>query len=241
MQRWMSGVWVEEDVGLGRGGKAVLKQPVLHKLEVWDQEMNNWEWALLGTEVLQPRQSRRGAGPTQECPANPLDIAFVNHPFAVSNVSGYLCLQVRGTPAGWRPCCFTEFWDNFLTSGFQSLIGFCSADGKLIHSEFKPTKLFFSLRKKLFKVSLETAWGTADHRVKNHKICSGRGFSSVKIAHVDVNSLHQQFWVSWEIGFWNDGAVQKIQPLFLQKCDKNPQNIWVIWSQLNNTWIPLNI
>lgn len=40
--------------------------------------MSNREWAL----------GRRGAGPTQECSATPLETAFVNQPFAVSDVSG---------------------------------------------------------------------------------------------------------------------------------------------------------
>lgn len=104
-------------------------------------------------------------------------------------------------------------------------MGFCSADGKLIHSEFKPTKLFFFSPQETLQS--QSANCLRDHRPQgeNHKMCSGRGFSSVTIAHADVNALHQQFWVSWKIGFWNDGAVQKIQPLFLQKCDKNPQNI----------------
>lgn len=158
MQRWMSKVWVEEDIGLGRGGKAVLKQPVLHKLGVWEQEMSNREWALLGTEALLPWQGRRGAGPTQESPAPRLETLLIS-PCCV------WCVR-RWTPAGWTPCCFTDLWDNFLTSEFQPLMGICSADVKLIHSEFKPTKFFFSPLKNLFKANLQTARGTTDHRVE---------------------------------------------------------------------------
>lgn len=45
-------------------------------------------------------------------------------------------------------------------------MGICSADVKLIHSEFKPTKFFFSPFKNLFKANLQTARGTTDHRVE---------------------------------------------------------------------------
>lgn len=60
----------------------------------------------------------------------------------MSNVSGGI-RSGKHQLAEWRSCCFTELWDNFLTSGFQPLMGLCSADGKPIHSEFKPVKFFF--------------------------------------------------------------------------------------------------
>lgn len=111
------------------------------------------------------------------------------------------------------------------TSGFQPLMFFSSADGKLIHGEFKPGN-FFSPPETLQSQSTNYL---RDHRPQgeNHKICLGRGFSSVTIVLANVSCLHQQFYFESckRLSFWNYGAIWEIQPLFLKDWDQDPQKI----------------
>lgn len=140
---------------------------------------------------------------------------------------------IRGAPAGWRPCCFTDLWDNFLTSGFQPLMVFAVQMWNSFTVNLSPLNSFFLHSRnsskpicKLLEGPQTTGWKPQDMLRKNFQSqlhllkwipCTNNFESHEKLAS-ETMVPHKRFSLCFS------KSVTRIHKIF-------------IWSQLNKWYL----